>query len=212
MRIIIASENKEKIEGIKRCFPKADIITVDANSYVGDTAFNSGLFVGAINRINMGVLKDFGFENKDWDLIIALQSGYVQKGDKYYITDACVIKDKEGYLFGNGPMFEISRVLYEASGKGVRLDKLIDEKSRTSGVTTVLEYISEGLLNREHATYLALCKALNSSYANLGRCEFDFSSKIKFTNNNTKHLNNRCCDEKEELRMFNDRENWLPEK
>ncbi|MBR2909172.1 MAG: DUF84 family protein [Clostridia bacterium] len=211
MKIIVASENQEKIDGVRACFPDAEIITVDANSYIGDVAFDSGLFVGAFNRIKLGVLKDFGYEHKDWDMIIALQSGYVQKKDKYYITDVCAIQDKNGLLLSNGPMFEISSVLYKAPGKGVRLDELIDGKSKAKGVTTVLEYISNGLLNRTHATYLALTQTLNSGYVNLLRKDFDMSNQIKFTNQNTKTLNNRCCEIVEELKPFNDRENWLPE-
>ena len=212
MKIIVASENQEKIEGVKAYFPDAEIVTVDAKSYVGDVTFDSALFIGAINRIKFGTLKDFDFENKDWDLIVSLQSGYVHKGEKYYITDVCAVLDKNGLRLGNGPMFEISRVLYEAAGKGVILDKLIDSKSRECGVTTVLEYMSEGLLNRSHATYLALNQALSSDYSKQGRLEFDYSSKIKFTNKNTKALNNRCCEERQELKHYNDRENWLPEK
>lgn len=207
MKIIVASENQEKFEGVKNIFPNAEIIPVDANSYIGDVALNSGLVVGVLNRINLGVLRDHGFENEDWDLIIALQSGYVTDGKKNYITDVCAVMDKNGLLIANGPMFEISKIMYEAAGKGIKLDELVDGAPRSKGVTSVLEYISEGLLNRTQATMLALSEALKSNYVqSLGMHKFNFDSKIKFVNNNTKELNNRCCKEDSRLIYFTERD------
>lgn len=211
MKIIVASENREKFEGVKGLFPKAEIVTIDASPYIGDVAFDRNIFIGAVNRIRLGALKDFNYGEKDWDLIVALQSGYVRNGDNYYITDVCAVLDKNGLRVGNGPMFEISRVLYEAEGKGIRLDKLVDGQPNSSKATTVLEYMSEGVLNRPQATYLALNNALNSDYVDFGKMGFDYGSKIKFTNKNTKFLNNKCCEIREELKTYNDRENWLPE-
>lgn len=205
MNIVFASENKEKISGLKKVFPGASILTLKANSLVGPAANNTGLFNALYNKIELGVMPKLSEDDIDLtecDAIIALKSGYCKKiskkwgeSNRYFITDVCAIKDKVGYRVANGPMYEISKELYEAALKDNKILERIKELDKNDLENSIINYISEGLVTRSYATRVAVKKAIESPYIDFEDAQLDFSSIIKFENDKIKALERKCFEE-----------------
>lgn len=192
MKVVIATENNEKIKGIKSIYKDAEIEVIKANSYIAGETFNSNLVLGAYNKIVKGALEDQGYSSKDWDYIISLQSGFCEKYGKSYITDVCMVFDGKNLRIGNGPMFEIPNEVFKTAYKGHVVSDLIGEISKGGAVSSILQYISQGVLDRPYATKLAVLKALNSEPTTLRDAQLDYSSIITFSNDNTKALVQKC--------------------
>ena len=191
-RVIIATDNNDKMTGVRSIFPDSEIIKIKSRSNIGDgLAFDSALFIAVYNRIKNIVNSDV--EVNANDIIIAIQSGFCQNGDKYYATDVCAVyNENEGLRIGNGPMFEISRMVYDTANKGIYLHEFISDITKSNSTTSMLHFISEGVLNRAYVSQLALCEALQSKPVAIGEAKLDFSSTIKFQNDNTKLLEEKC--------------------
>jgi len=207
MNIIFASENKEKLKGLKKIFndQNTEILITNVRSNVGPAVNNDGLFIAVYNKINAVVdhLKEFDVSVDDWDSIITLKSGYCEtiipntNGQRrYFITDVCAILDKNGYRVANGPMYEITKNIYDTALEDNKILERIKVLRKNDIENSIIDYISEGLVSRSYATRIAIEKALNSNYVDISNARLDYSSIISFENQNTKALDKKCLNEK----------------
>ena len=191
MKIIVASESEKRIKAITEKFPNDEVCQVITDARIGDVAFDSGLFNGAYNKIKFGVLGNEQFKDDDWDMVISLQSGLVSSGKDYYFTEVCMVLDKNGLRVSNGPMIKISRNVYDSVGLGYDIYDLIDKK--WDNTTSVISFLSEGILNRTKFTGRAVRSALNSEYKQISQIGYNFDSVLDCDNENTRRLDAKCA-------------------
>lgn len=171
MKVIIATNNKGKIEGAKRAFEKyfedVEVIGVSAASDVPDQPINDETFQGAKNRIKN--LKSYAKENNvDADFFVAIESGMMNNLGSWMIINIAAIEDRNGIesiSCGSGfpvPDKYIERIKTETLGN-VMDDIFNSEDLRSYGGGISL--LTHGKVSRiditEAAFEMALTKFIN---------------------------------------------------
>lgn len=99
MEIIIASENKSKINGTKNAFDKhfknIHITGIDISSNVSNQPFNEKILKGAKNRIE-NLKSHLKEKNLSADYLVAIESGIIELNKIFFATTIAVIEDKQG--------------------------------------------------------------------------------------------------------------------
>lgn len=111
MKAIIGTANPGKIEGAKLAleayFDNVEVSGFKASSKVGDQPVNEETLEGARNRA-LGAMEYAKAENIDADLFMGVESGIINLYDTWFIANAAVVIDKNGYeSIGYGPVFPV---------------------------------------------------------------------------------------------------------
>ncbi len=174
MKVLIATQNKGKIEGAKRAFEKyfdnVEIIGVSAGSDVSEQPVNEETWQGAKNRVEN--LKIYAKENNvHADYFIAIESGMMNSLGSWMIVNIAVIENSEGLRsVSSSSGFPVPERLVEQikeKGLGFVMDnhfKESDLRSRGGGI----QLLTHGAVSRidltEVAFEMALTKFINGEY------------------------------------------------
>lgn len=173
LNIILASENKSKLIAVKKFYPQNTVVGVWANPEVSSRPVNEETILGAYNRVN-----NINLIN---DLVIGIEGGYFNYKNNYYLADICCIKDKNGFKFGSGPFFLISKNMFDCVQQGYSLNKLINTYVYNRSFTNffgLIGYLSRKKFKRDMACYLSIHSAVNSEYTTLKAFKPDYSNII----------------------------------
>lgn len=163
MKIIIATNNPNKIEAIKNAFGRyftneeLEICSFSVDSMVPSQPYNEDVFKGANNRIE-------GIRNKveDWDFLVSCEGGLIEQYGNWFNIQIVKIEHKDGKTgIGLRQGFQIpSKYIEEVKNTSVAkvLDKIFDGKGG-------LRVLTKGLYNRqkliEDGTIMALTRIIN---------------------------------------------------
>ena len=111
MKAIIGTANPGKIEGAKKAleayFEDVEIEGYKASSDVSEQPVSEETLQGARNRV-LNTMKYAEENNIDADLFMGIESGIINLYDKWFIANAAVVIDKNGYeSIGYGPIFPV---------------------------------------------------------------------------------------------------------
>lgn len=171
-KIVVATSNKSKIEAVKALFSFCNIVCEEVDSLVSSKPINNETILGAYNRCNQ--------VKQPADIVVAIEGGYFKVGNKYYLCDVCCIKDADGYKFGNGPLFTISKNMYDCAKQGVSLNMIIKQ---STGYNTdsnefkqnqgVVGYLSQNKYDRNFGNICAAKCAINTKHSNVNSFVID---------------------------------------
>lgn len=111
MKALIGTMNPGKIEGAKlaleRYFENVEVEGYKASSEVDDQPVDKETLIGARNRARN--TKKYAEENRiEADYFMGVESGIVNLYDHWFIANAAVVIDKNGYeSIGYGPIFPV---------------------------------------------------------------------------------------------------------
>lgn len=98
MKVIVASKNPGKIEGVKiafaEYFKEFEIEGIKADSDVSEQPVNDEIYKGASNRVK-NVRKIAEEQGKEADFYVAVESGITNKLGEWTILNIAVIEDKK---------------------------------------------------------------------------------------------------------------------
>lgn len=158
--MVIASKNASKISAVRMCFPEYHIEDRTSKFYYTYKPENIDTFMCAYRRANETTATPF-------ETVISIEDGVFSNAGRYFISDVCCIKEPQGFRFGCGYFYEISKNMYDYIKLGGNLNDLIHEienntsKSFPGGVTSLLS-------NFQHGRKKQLIKAIrNAKKANL---------------------------------------------
>lgn len=171
MKVLIATQNKGKIEGAKRAFEKyfknVEVVGVSAASDVPEQPVNEETYQGAKNRVKN--LKNYARENDiEADFFVSIESGMMNSLGSWMIVNIAVIEDKNGLeSISSSSGFPVPERLVEeikTKGLGVVMDSIFSEedlRSRGGGI----QLLTHGVVSRidltEVAFEMALTKFIN---------------------------------------------------
>lgn len=171
MKVLIATQNKGKIEGAKRAFEKyfknVEVVGVSAASDVPEQPVNEETYQGAKNRVKN--LKNYARENNiEADFFVSIESGMMNSLGSWMIVNIAVIEDKNGLeSISSSSGFPVPERLVEeikTKGLGVVMDSIFSEedlRSRGGGI----QLLTHGVVSRidltEVAFEMALTKFIN---------------------------------------------------
>lgn len=113
MKAIIGTMNPGKIEGAKKAleafYDDVEVLGYKAESEVGDQPVSEETLQGARNRA-LNTMK-YAKDNKvDADYFMGIESGIIELYGTWYIANAAVVMDKDGYeSIGYGPIFPVPK-------------------------------------------------------------------------------------------------------
>ena len=174
MKILIATNNKGKVEGAKRAFEKyfdhIEVIGVSASSDVPEQPVNEETWAGAKNRVLN--LKKYAKENNvEADYFVSIESGMVNTYGSWMIVNIAVIEDKNGLsAVSCSPGFPVPDRLVEKikqDGLGFVMDSIFNEedlRSRGGGIQLLTHNIVSRIDLTEIAFEMALTKFINGEY------------------------------------------------
>lgn len=171
MKVLIATQNKGKIEGAKRAFEKffgdVEIVGISAPSDVPEQPVNDETWKGAKNRVKN--LKQIAKENNMVaDYFVSIESGMMNSLGSWMIVNIAVVEDKNGEeAISSSSGFPVPDRLVEeikTKGLGFVMDKIFSEedlRSRGGGI----QLLTHGAVSRidltEVAFEMALTKFIN---------------------------------------------------
>jgi len=134
MKLIIATENKGKIEGAKKAFSEYfkefEIEAIKASSDVPEQPVNDEIYEGASNRVK-NVRKIAEEQGKEADFYIAVETGITNKLGKWTILNIAVIEDKKGFKsWGTSAGFPVPEKYVEEiinTDLGKLMDRIFNE-------------------------------------------------------------------------------------
>lgn len=167
MDIYVCTQNESKIRAVKEIFPTAKIHIKNSQSGVSSKPCNLDVLKGAYNRVASICQKN--------GLIISIEGGHFKINGKYYISDVCCVKDSNGYRFGFGNFYEISKNMYTCIKHNISLNNLIKEitlpklyTQNSSGLfrqnLSVINFLTNGKMTRKVGNMKALKDALSQKY------------------------------------------------
>ena len=174
MKVLIATQNKGKIEGTKRAFEKyfndVEIIGISAQSDVPEQPVNEETWQGAKNRVKN--LKQLAKENNiDADYFVAIESGMLNSLGNWMIINIAVVEDKNGLeSVSCSPGFPVPEKLVEKIkeiGLGQVMDNHFNEsdlRSRGGGIQLLTHDVVSRIDLTEVAFEMALTKFINGEY------------------------------------------------
>lgn len=174
MKVLIATQNKGKIEGAKRAFEKffedVEVVGVSASSDVPEQPINEQTSQGAKNRVEN--LKLYARENDvEADFFVSIESGMMNSLGSWMIVNIAVVEDKNGLQsISSSSGFPVPERLVDeikTKGLGVVMDTIFSEedlRSRGGGI----QLLTHGVVSRidltEVAFEMALTKFINDGY------------------------------------------------
>lgn len=166
MKIIIASNNKGKIEGVKLAFleyfEEFEIEPLKVNSDVSEQPVNDEIYEGASNRVKNArkIAKEKGI---DTDFYVAVESGITNKLGEWTILNIAVIEDKSGFKsFGVSSGFPVPKKYVEEiinTDLGKVMDKIFNETELRAGKGGI-NLLTKGKITRIDQTKQAIIMAL----------------------------------------------------
>ena len=113
MKALIGTTNPGKIEGAKEAlevfYKDVEVTGYKASSNVGDQPVNEETLDGARNRA-LNVMAYAKANNIDAEFFMGIESGIINLYDNWFIANAAVIIDKDGYeSIGYGPIFPVPK-------------------------------------------------------------------------------------------------------
>ena len=174
MKILIATQNKGKVEGAKRAFEKyfkdVEVVGISAPSDVPEQPVNDETFWGAKNRVKN--LKQIAKENKiEADYFVAIESGMMNSLGSWMIVNIAVVEDKNGLeSVSSSPGFPVPEKLVEKIkeiGLGQVMDNHFNEsdlRSRGGGIQLLTHDVVSRIDLTEIAFEMALTKFINGEY------------------------------------------------
>lgn len=174
MKILIATQNKGKVEGAKRAFEKyfddVEIVGISAPSDVPEQPVNDETFWGAKNRVKnlKQIAKEKGI---DADYFVAIESGMMNSLGSWMIVNIAVVEDKNGLeSISSSPGFPVPEKLVEKIkeiGLGQVMDNHFNEsdlRSRGGGIQLLTHDVVSRIDLTEIAFEMALTKFINGEY------------------------------------------------
>lgn len=172
MKILVATKNNAKIEGVKKAFntffENIDIIGVKTESDVPDQPINGELKKGVENRIKN--LKRYAVENNiECDYYVSVEAGIVDYFEEWMNIQLVLIENENGEKgLGSSPGYSIPR-RYINKIKETNLAELTneifgkdDERHQNKGT---IQLLTKNNLSRveliEQSTMMALTKFIN---------------------------------------------------
>lgn len=171
MKVLIATQNKGKIEGAKRAFEKyfndVEIVGISAASDVPEQPVNEETPQGAKNRVKN--LKQYAIQNNiKADYFVSIESGMMNSLGNWMIVNIAVVEDKNGVeSVASSSGFPVPERLVDeikTKGLGVVMDTIFSEedlRSRGGGI----QLLTHGVVSRidltEVAFEMALTKFIN---------------------------------------------------
>ena len=174
MKVLIAKQNKGKVEGAKRAFEKyfndVEIIGISAPSDVSEQPVNEETWQGAKNRVKN--LKNLAKENNvDADYFVSIESGMLNSLGSWMIVNIAVVEDKTGVQSVScSPGFPVPERLVEKIkeiGLGQVMDNHFNEsdlRSRGGGIQLLTHDVVSRIDLTEVAFEMALTKFINGEY------------------------------------------------
>ena len=174
MKVLIATQNKGKVEGAKRAFEKyfndVEVVGISAQSDVPEQPVNEETWQGAKNRVKN--LKRLAKENNiDADFFVAIESGMLNSLGSWMIVNIAVVEDKNGLsAVSCSPGFPVPDRLVEKikqDGLGFVMDSIFNEedlRSRGGGIQLLTHNIVSRIDLTEIAFEMALIKFINGEY------------------------------------------------
>ena len=163
MKILIATNNPNKVEAIKNAFERyfldntLEIHSFSVDSKVPSQPCNEDVFKGADNRIE-GVRKQV----EDWDFLVSCEGGLIEQCGHWFNVQVVKIEHKDGKTgVGLSQGFQIPSQYLEET-KNTSVAKILDKIFEGKGGVSVL---TKGLYNRqkliEDGTIMALTRLIN---------------------------------------------------
>ncbi len=174
MKILIATQNKGKVEGAKRAFEKyfenVEVVGISAESNVPEQPVNEETWQGAKNRVKN--LKQYAKENSlEADYFVSIESGMMNSLGSWMIVNIAVVEDKNGLeSISCSPGFPVPEKLVEKIkeiGLGQVMDNHFNEsdlRSRGGGIQLLTHDVVSRIDLTELAFEMALTKFINGEY------------------------------------------------
>ncbi|MBR3885595.1 MAG: DUF84 family protein [Clostridia bacterium] len=174
MKVLIATQNKGKVEGAKRAFEKyfddVEVVGISAKSNVPEQPVNEETWQGAKNRVKN--LKQYAKENSlEADFFISIESGMMNSLGSWMIVNIAVVEDKNGLeSISCSPGFPVPEKLVEKIkeiGLGQVMDNHFNEsdlRSRGGGIQLLTHDVVSRIDLTELAFEMALTKFINGEY------------------------------------------------
>ena len=174
MKILIATQNKGKVEGAKRAFEKyfenVEVVGISAESNVPEQPVNEETWQGAKNRVKN--LKQYAKENSlEADYFVSIESGMMNSLGSWMIVNIAVVEDKNGLeSISCSPGFPVPEKLVEKIkeiGLGQVMDNHFNEsdlRSRGGGIQLLTHDVVSRIDLTEVAFEMALTKFINGEY------------------------------------------------
>ena len=174
MKVLIATQNKGKVEGAKRAFEKffddVEIVGISAPSDVPEQPVNDETWQGAKNRVKnlKQIAKEKGIEA---DYFVSIESGMMNSLGSWMIVNIAVVEDKNGLeSVSSSPGFPVPERLVEKIkeiGLGQVMDNHFGEsdlRSRGGGIQLLTHDVVSRIDLTELAFEMALTKFINGEY------------------------------------------------
>lgn len=167
MKVVIATQNKGKIEGAKQAlqeyFENIDIQGISVESDVPEQPVNEQIYLGAKNRVRN--LKEYCKNNNiNADLYLAVESGITNLLGRWMITNISVIEDNEGFeSYGTSPSFPVPDRLVDDiinSDLSKVMDKVFEKDEERHNNGGGIQLLSKNKISRIDLTKLAFLMAL----------------------------------------------------
>ena len=174
MKVLIATQNKGKVEGAKRAFEKyfenVEVVGISAESNVSEQPINEETWQGAKNRVKN--LKHYAKENSlDADYFVSIESGMMNLLGSWMIVNIAVIEDKNGLeSISCSPGFPVPERLVNKIreiGLGQVMDNHFNQsdlRSRGGGIQLLTHDVVSRIDLTELAFEMALTKFINGEY------------------------------------------------
>ena len=174
MKVLIATQNKGKVEGAKRAFEKyfenVEVVGISAESNVPEQPVNEETWQGAKNRVKN--LKQYAKENDiEADYFVSIESGMMNSLGSWMIVNIAVVEDKNGLeSVSCSPGFPVPEKLVEKIkeiGLGQVMDNHFNEsdlRSRGGGIQLLTHDVVSRIDLTELAFEMALTKFINGEY------------------------------------------------
>jgi inosine/xanthosine triphosphatase len=173
MKVIIATKNPGKIEGLKKAFlnyfENVEVEGIPASSDVGEQPLNDEIYLGAKNRVKN--LKHYCMENNiEADLFVSIESGITNQLGRWVIINIAVIEDNKDFeSYGISPGFPVPEKYVDEVIKtdlSTVMDELFDEKNTRfsgGGISLLTHNVISRIDLTEYAFIMALTKYINGN-------------------------------------------------
>lgn len=139
LKIVLVSTSLSKLQtlinSLKLLKVTADIKCLAVDSGVSNHPIGSETARGALNRAVTA--KDWLTKYRaDWDLIVAIEGGYFQDDDEYFLQSYCAIVENKTNILRRGcsASLPITRAMFDCAQNDVSIRKLLDRKVKHGAV------------------------------------------------------------------------------
>jgi len=164
IKIVVASTNENKIEGIKKAFNyyfnNISVLGYKIESNVSNQPFDDQIKLGAINRIKN--LKNYCKTNKiKANYFVSVESGIINLFEDFYNISFCVIDDGKKQNFGISSAFLIPKKFIKNIEK-IGLGNFTKEKFRNKNyINGTIGILTKNIITRAELTNQSTIMALN---------------------------------------------------